>query len=275
MFSRVVFVLAFIALSNAQSIKSCGSDGDLLQNAVFSVSPDPVVKTSPLTITASGTLSQAVTDGTIAIDLQLKALGIIDKHVTSTDTFQYTPGFPAGDTKIVIGPFSLPKLPGSVGVSGTIKIVEKSTGKQMLCVQINMVVTDTEIIDTPIVMTNEATLVKDLAPVTDCGTDADHLKNRNVTNVDGVLTADGDLDEDISAGQVNINLAVVASIFKIPIVMNIPFTSTQPIPKGHQHFMGSKVTYTSNSGIVVTVKGTVKVNDANAQQIICANVDSP
>lgn len=161
-------------------------------------------------------------------------------------------------------------------MSGTIKIVEKSTGKQVLCVQINMVVADTfTIIDTPIVMTNEAALVENLAPVTDCGTDADHLKNRNVTNVDGVLTVDGDLDEDVSAGEVHINLACVSSIFNFPIVMNIPFTSTQPIPKGHQHFMGSKVTYTSNFGeFVVTVKGTVKVKDANAQQIICANVDA-
>merc|ERR1711907_543630 len=113
-------LVCLIAASHAQSVKSCGKSGDVLANAIFSVSPDPISKTAPLTITATGDLQKAVTGGVFNVDLNIKALGIINEPVKVSSPFSISPGMAAGPQKVVIGPFTLPKVPGSTSISGTV-----------------------------------------------------------------------------------------------------------------------------------------------------------
>merc|ERR1711966_474247 len=115
-----------IAGAAAQSVKSCGKPGDVLSNATFSVSPDPIQKGSPLTITVSGNLGAAVTAGTLNVDLSIKALGIIEEPIKKTIPFTLAPGLLAGATKAVIGPFPPPTVPGSLEVSGTVTGTDSS-----------------------------------------------------------------------------------------------------------------------------------------------------
>merc|ERR1712195_364759 len=58
--------------------------GDILANATFTVSPDPIVKGQPLTINMAGDLSAAITAGKLAVDLNIKALGIINEPLKLT-----------------------------------------------------------------------------------------------------------------------------------------------------------------------------------------------
>merc|ERR1719231_1489926 len=109
--SVLLVSLAYLAVVTSQSVKSCGGPNDKLKNAVFSVSPDPIDKSKPLTITGTGTLSEALAGGKLNVDLDVKALGIINEPVKTAATFTLSPGFVAGDQKVVIGPFTLPKIP--------------------------------------------------------------------------------------------------------------------------------------------------------------------
>jgi hypothetical protein len=224
MMYRLAAVAALIAVAQAQhSVSSCGKPTDLLANASFASSPDPIVKTAPLTITATGTLLKALTEGNFNIDLTIKALGIINEPVKSSSPFSFSPGFVAGPTKIVVGPFDLPSIPGSAVISGTV-VASDSAGNEIFCLalNINAVDEDASLPSRDALNAREALNASErfalfrqeaapLAnPVTDCSAATDHLQNRVLSDSGGVVGLAGDLDEDITALTVvtAINVAV-------------------------------------------------------------------
>jgi hypothetical protein len=275
MMRAVVFTLLLIGAS-ADSIKSCGKAGDILQNAVFSSSPNPISKDAPLTITGSGTLSAPFTGGKFDIDLQVKALGIINEPVKIISPFTFAPGIAAGATKVVVGPFSLPKLPGSADITGTI-IANDPSGKEIFCIELDIVaggdIANAALVDeSHLVSTSRATA----DPITDCSASSDHLHDRVVSSTGGKTTLSGDLDESLSSITTAVDLKIGVSIFHIPISLDIPISISPAIAKGHlEATFGPKETETSTSAIKYSIEGTVKINDANKSEVVCINVDKP
>jgi hypothetical protein len=260
-----LLIACLIGTCAAQSVKSCGKAGDLLSNAVFSVSPDPIQKGAPLTITATGTWTTAFTDGNINVDLNIKALGIINEPVKVTSPFTFSPGFVAGDSKIVIGPFTPPKVPGTTTVSGTITGTDAS-GKSAFCVAL-----DLDASQPP-----EAVYPIEAGPVaSNCGKDTDHLKNIKVTQAGGVTTITGTQDEAIASGSVPVDLSVKVSFIKIPVNMNIPFTVSPAMPAGDIKVSVGPSSSGTASNINVDVEGTVKINDGNSEEIACVSLTTP
>lgn len=258
-------ILCMLGACHAQSVKSCGKDGDILKNAVFSVSPDPIQKSSPLTITATGELQAAVGAGDLNVDLNIKALGIINEPVKLTAPFSIAPGATAGAQKIVVGPFTLPKVPGTTTVSGTVSATDPS-GKEIFCVALDMDVSPPPV--EPI--EPEASPV-----VTNCGTSSDHLKNISTSSSGGVSTLTGTLDEAVSSGSIAVDMSVKVSFFKIPINMNIPFTYSPGVPAGPIKASVGPKKASVQSNINVDVEGTVKINDGASSEIACLSVTTP
>jgi hypothetical protein len=257
-------IFCLVAACHAQSIKSCGKDTDIFKNAVFSASPDPISKSAPLTITATGDLQSDVGAGVFHVDLNIKALGIINEPVKLSSPFSIGPEAKAGAQKMVIGPFTLPKVPGTTTVSGTVTGAD-SSGNEIFCVALDMDVA------TPPVEPIEP----EAKPiVTNCGADTDHLKNISTSATGGVATLTGTLDEAVTAGSVDVDMTVKVSFIKVPIQMNIPFTYSPGVPAGALKLsVGPKQAVQSN--INIDVEGTVKISDGSSQEIACVSVTTP
>merc|ERR1711934_79702 len=270
----LVIALSTLALTTAQSVKSCGKPTDILQNATFTSNPDPNKKGSPLTITATGHMTAPFTGATLAADLNIKALGIINEPVKGSVPLTVSPGLPAGDVKFVIGPFSPPSIPGSLDITGTVTATD-AQGKEIFCVALDMNVFNAEPMPTPeasmAILTRVGT-----DPVADCGKDSDHLKNRTFSDSGGVITATGDLDETIASGAALVDLKVKVSFFTIPININVPFSLSPVVPSGpFKLTAGPSTTFrmVNSPDIKVEVTGTVKVNDAKSEEVICLALD--
>ena len=87
-------MIAGSSMISAQTVSSCGGSSDILSNAVITTSPSPIDKKKPFTLTIKGSLTKAVTAGNIDVNLNVKALGIINEPVVSNTDFTYSPGFP-------------------------------------------------------------------------------------------------------------------------------------------------------------------------------------
>merc|ERR1712195_318964 len=145
--------------------------GDILANATFTVSPDPIVKGQPLTINMAGDLSAAITAGKLAVDLNIKALGIINEPLKLTVPFTLAPGIPGpGPVTAKIGPFNLPSVPGSVDISGTVTGTDAS-GAEIFCASLNIALGS--VAETPM---SEVMTVGAAPVVSNCGAATDHFK---------------------------------------------------------------------------------------------------
>jgi len=278
--------LLFLAVTTGQSVKSCGGPNDHFKNATFTVSPDPIDKSKPLTIEGMGTLDEIMTGGTLKIDLNIKALGIISTSLKKSAPFSIAPGLPAGAQKLVIGPFSLPSVPGTTTISGQVSGTD-AKGEPVFCVALNIDVYDEaplkalpEVPELP--PTSFAILSPEVAasPVSDCGQPADHLKNRTFSSTGGVFNLAGDLDETVPAGELDVDMEIKVLFISVPIKMNIPFTISPPIPSGtFKVSVGpisseddSTVPEVDSPEITVHVSGNIKLNDAKKEEIACVAI---
>jgi len=275
----LIVLACIVREAQSQSVKSCGGASDHLKNAVFSVSPDPIDKSKPLTITATGNLDEAMTAGKFDVNLQIKALGIVNEPVSTSAPFTLAPGIPTGAQKFVIGPFTLPKIPGSVSVSGNVTAVD-GKGEPVFCLALDLNLgSSEENIPSSLLPFLEYPALPEASPVSDCSADSDHLHNRSLTQAGGVTTVSGDLDEDVSAGTVNVDLNVQVLFIKIPINMNIPFSLSPGLLKGAIKATvgpaGSSllVAPIDQPEIKVKVTGTVKANDDKSSEIVCLKID--
>ena len=93
----------------------------------------------------------------------------------------------------------------------------------------------------------------------------------------GVLDATGDLDESVSAGEADVDLTVKVSFIRLPVKMTIPFSISPPIPKGPVTVKAGPPSNAgamiASQGVKVEVTGTVKLNDANKEEISCLSID--
>ena len=261
--------------SNGQTIKSCGQSGDILSNAVITTDPSPIDKSKPFTITATGTLTSSVDAGNLDVDLNVKALGIINEPVKANVDFTYSPGIEKGDTKIVIGPLTLPSAAKSASISGQVKIAD-SNAAEIACIEFDESSSSLRGQSSSEELREMMELISDIEALGDgpvasnCGTASDHLQNVAVQTDGSTTTVTGTLDENVGNFDIDVDLEIKASFIKVPIKMDVPVSLTPAIPSGD-----IKASFTSKSGglespqISVTVNGQVKANDANHEEIGC------
>jgi len=259
----------------AQSVSSCGAAGDHLKDVKITLSPDPIKKGTPWSLSLSGTMDEVLSGGNVNADLSIKALDVINKAVKVTSPFSVSPGLQAGAQSLTIGPLTLPSLPGSVVASGTIKITN-AKNEPVACVKldINVPAESSDEATEEAAASHEAEVTTPGATV--CSQPSDHLKNLAVSSSAGKTTVTGTLDELVSKTALNLALKLKIGWLTHAINMAIPIVYTPGLPKGAlQLTVGPKANLeVEEPEIDVSVSGTVKLDDGNAQEIMCLDVSS-
>jgi len=262
--------LAAVFRVASQSVTSCGSDSDHLKDVKITVSPDPIKAGSPFTITASGNLDEAIVGGSATADLDIKALGIIDKHVSSESPFTISPGIAVGAQSLTIGPVSLPKLPGSVVLQGTVHLTN-SKAEPLACIKFDL--------NVPAMAEEEKGTILQDSPVADCSQPSDHLKNLKVAEADNVTTITGTLDEAIMKFTTNVDLTLKVGFFSHKIDIALPISYTPGFPAGDLKITAGppspkEALQMPNVEAKPKISGTVKINDGNNEEIVCLSIQS-
>lgn len=117
--------------------------------------------------------------------------------------------------------------------------------------------------------------------VKSCGGAHDHMKNMKVTlSPDPIqkgkpFTVDvaGDLDEDITAGSVNVDLHITAlGVIKSSVKQVVPFTQTPGLPKGSFKLSIGPSTIPNVPGSVL-VQGKVHLVDGKGEAVFCLDLN--
>jgi hypothetical protein len=265
---KTAAVLGLLGGAQAQSVSSCGAAGDHFSNVKITLSPDPPVLGQPFSFNMEGDLDEALAGGNANIDLNVKALGIINEPVKVSSPFTYSPGVASGHTVVSVGPVNLPKipLPGGVDVTGTVKI---TNGKKEAVACIKMDLNMGAATEAPALETKDS-------PVTDCTKASDHMKNFKFSDDStGVTTITGTLDEDVAKVDVGVDLNIKIPLVPLPeIKLDIPASISPAVKKGDLKItVGPAVSEVPN-GPVIDVTGNVKINDGNAEEIVCLQIGS-
>lgn len=271
---KLVLAALGCSLGSSQSISSCGAPGDHLSNVQITLSPDPIVKGKPFTLTVTGDMDEDHVGGIADVSLDIKALGIVDKSVKTVSTYSLTPGFVKGPQKIVIGPVSMPTdLPGSVEVTGQIKVQDPSA-KPIACINLKLNVPAAEASEVAATEPKMAASDPD-----DCRKPTDHLKDIQQTTQGQTTTTTATLDEDIAAATAVIDISIQALFVKIPVKLSIPISfssASQPgFRKGDWKIVSTATPSSlSTDRLGSAVKGELVLNDAANSQITCKLVDN-
>jgi len=257
----------------SQSVTSCGAAGDHFSNVKVTLSPDPPVLGQAFSFNMEGDLDEALAGGSANVDLNVKALGIINEPVKVSSPFTYSPGVASGHSTVTVGPVNLPKipLPGGVDVTGTVKITDTKK-EPVACIQLNLKLGGAS--EVPAL---EAPQAETEGPVTDCTKASDHMKNFKFSDdTTGVTTITGTLDEDVDKLSVGVDLTVKVPLIPIPeIKLSVPASISPAVKKGDLKItVGPAVSEVPAIAVPVTVSGNVKVNDGNAEEILCLQIAS-
>lgn len=275
-FSRqtVLALLCCAARGYAASFSSCGGAGDIMQNLVITMTPDPMQKGKAFTVTASGTLSAPVDSGSANVDLDAKIelLGqtLLDKKVQKTAPFAASPSIPAGPAKLVVGPVQLPgEVPGTVDITGKV-VITTATGAQVACVAVDFHLALMEEVSVP-------ALAAPMDVVKTCNQPSDHLQNFVLKQGD-VVEVSGTLDEDVTAMSFEADLSLHLSVIPVPLKINVPVNFAPGIKKGPVDFKVGPVKDTSSQvsapNAAVEVTGKILWKDGAAQEIACLELDA-
>lgn len=108
-----------------------------MSNVKISLSPDPIQKGKPFSISLSGDLDEVTTAGNIIVDLHVKALGVINEPVNASIPFTVTPGMQSGAQSLTVGPVTLPSLPVGAVVIGTLRFTN-GKDEPIACGKLNL-----------------------------------------------------------------------------------------------------------------------------------------
>jgi len=268
----LLLAVTSISAAVAQSVKSCGGPNDHLKNPVIKLNPDPIRRGGTLTIEASGTLDEVISEFNTNVDLNIQALGVV--HVTAKGAMplSITPGAAKGPFSLTIGPFTLPSnVPGSAVVKGQVHVVN-SKNEAVMCVDIDLNVPGAA---------NEESLVAPkldstpLTTVSSCGKSTDHMPDFKVTTSGGAITTTGTLDEAVTKASIDLDVSIKVLFITVPLKLKIPFTTSAGlINKGPLKTVIGPSTVAISPNVKATLKGTVKLNDGNGEEITCVNVDA-
>lgn len=263
-------------LAAAQSVSSCGGPTDHLSNVKIAISPDPISRGTPFTFTMTGTLDEDLVGGSLAVDLELKALGIIDKAVKKTITYSLSPGLRKGDQKIVVGPIQLPSEPGAASITGQVHLTN-TKGEPVSCVNLNLQVP---------AMAAAALEAEPLEPVAMvaafpgpvsaslCAKPTDHLKNVHSSTSGAQTTLTATLDEDLTTITANLDLSIHALFVHLPLKLSIPVSYSPGFQKADWTIVSSETgAEAALAAPPVSVTGQVVVNDGKNEEVTCVSLD--
>lgn len=252
----------------AQSVKSCGGAGDHLKNAVVTITPDPPVPGQDLTVSITGDLDATVETGTINLDLDVQAMGVINNKVQLGAPFTFKPSpFVAGHLDIKVGPTQLIKAPGTTTIKGTVKAVN-AANEPVFCMDMNL--KSMSDINT-LTLSNET--AKAAGGVTSCSQPTDHVKNFKLDTTGGKIDVTGQLDEDLTSFSVNVDATIKKLFITLPVKVDIPVTTSPGLPKGDFELSLGPMTGGLSPDPKVSLTGTVKMNDQKSEEVFCLNVD--
>jgi len=262
---KAVFVALGAVQTLGQSFTSCNTDAAHFQNMALSVSPDPPVLGGMTTIVVEGDLDKSISGGSITVEL---AAGII-KIPKSTIPFSTNRHGPVTHVKATLGPFKYPNI--NIPLIKTVKVsveIKDQDDEQVACVDSSL----------PALSSPDSAL--ETIPFTSCDDETkSHTKNFHMeTNppepVKGDkinITAGGDLDEDISSG--NIALNVDLSIFKLN--MDIPFAISPSVSSSTGAELSVGPLTLIDIPLIGNAKGTVKMTEQNGESFGCVDFNLP
>jgi hypothetical protein len=266
-----VVAAALLSGAAAQSFTSCNTEAAHMKNFQITSSPDPPVLGEDVTFTITGALDKQITAG--AVDINIKAGPI---NFPLTIPFQRNAvdpsAFVAGqDTTITLGPFTYPniKVPLIKTTSGKFEVVDQDE-EQVSCAEFTL----------PAYSETAPTskFTAGDAPFVDFSGASAHIGNKQLDvepptiskGVPFTVHGSGDLDEDITSGTADFNVDV--SLFKL--AMSVPFAVSSPAKAGHADVTIGPITMPSIP-LIPNAKGSIKVADANAEEVICYNFNVP
>jgi hypothetical protein len=270
MMMKTAAIFGLLGGAQAQSVTSCGAAGDHFSNVKITLSPDPPVLGQPFSFHMEGDLDEALAGGNANVDLNVKALGIINEPVKVSSPFTYSPGVASGHATVSVGPVNLPKipLPGGLDVTGTVKITDAKK-EPVTCIKMDLKVggaSEAPALESAQVKTKDS-------PVTDCTKASDHMKNFKFSDDSkGVTTVTGTLDEDVGKVNVGVDLNIKIPLVPLPeIKLAVPASISPAVKKGDLKITVGPVV-SELPDILVNVTGNVKVNDGNAEEIVCLQI---
>lgn len=268
----LLLALALVSGAASQSVKSCGGPNDHLKNPVFKVTPDPPVKGSSITIEASGTLDEVEASFNTNVDLKVHALGIIHASVTGGVPVSISPGVVKGPFSMTVGPFELPSnVPGKAVVQGQVQVTN-AKNEPMMCIELDMSVGAMDNVETQVALEAD---VPSLSTVSSCAKATDHIPDLKIATSSGVITMSGTLDESVTKASIALDASVKVLFISVPLKMNIPLDISQGLfNKGAIKAIVGPTSIVVSPNVKATLKGTVKLNDGNSQEITCINLDT-
>jgi len=270
---RCLFLaLALVPGVVSQSVKSCGGPNDHLKNPVIKLTPDPPTKGGTLTIEASGTLDEVEGAFNSNINLTVQALGVVHVTVSGGVPMSISPGAVSGPFSLTIGPFALPSgIPGSAVVKGQVHVTN-AKNEPILCIDLDLDVPGSENLETQIA---SEVAVPALSTVSSCGKATDHIPDFQIASSGGVVTMSGTLDEALSKASIDLDVSLKVLFISVPLKMTLPLAvSDGLIHKGAIKSTVGPSTIAVTPNVKATIKGTMKINDGNGEEVTCINVDS-
>jgi hypothetical protein len=264
---RSVAVVSAAAGVAADSFTNCASADAHLTNFEITSSPDPPVPGQDVTFTVKGALDKQVTGGEATISVKA---GPINFPLTVPFTNNAPGTFVAGEGgTITVGPFTYPNInvPLIKTVNGKVEVKDQD-GEEVSCVSFSL---------PSYSATAPASEVGD-APFVDCaGSDA-HVKNKVLDvepptikkGVPFTVRGAGDLDEDLA----NVVAAVSVDLSLFSLDMSIPVSVDPPVKASHADLTVGPITMPSIP-LIPNAKGSIKVSDGNAEEVICYNFNVP
>lgn len=292
-YSGLALVFATVISSNAlatPSISNCGTPTDLFSGVQVSISPDPIEKGKPFTLSFVGNLGLALAAGFIDwnLDAKITILGepVFDRKMRSTSAFEISPGFVPGRNVFTVGPVSLPRgIPGGgADISGNVTIKNKN-GQQAACVHMELhMVLGSDGPDSAAGLVEQRAQSSPFAAAKNCGTATDHMQNITISAAHGLAGFSGQLDETLTNMSIDTKLELSDGFFPLPLRLHIPMYYYPGIVAGPVAVrLGGALAesefapraklkgVTATGNIVVT--GDVVWNDAVQQQIACMRFD--
>lgn len=265
-------MLAALVANNgvvAQNILSnCGSPSDHMKDVTVS---SPSGGSNPFTVTLAGNLDEDIKEGFLDLDLNVVAAGVINVPLKSRFHFTYTPGLVKGPLSLKIGPVSVPWLPGTNKVTGTLKLAD-SNNQPVSCLNLNVPMMERAM---PIEV---APVNVGSVPIVSCSSPNDHIKNFHYVKTGDKLTLGGNLDEHVSTFSLKLAARVAIGWFPIPVDVMIPVEYEPGFVQGPFEITATNQTMSQVDGQPmegVDLAGTLKGNDGNGGELFCLKLDLP
>lgn len=256
------------------TFQNCGDETAHLKNFESIVSPDPPVPGKPVTMTFRGGLDEDLSKGSILVTAGAGPITI----PTMTIPFEVTPKILAagGDVHVQVGPFEYPNVHVPIIPSVTAHVeMHDGVDETVFCVDANLPAATKQ--------SNflEASVGTETDPFQSCSSSDAHIRNI-VVDVDPpqpkkgesfTVAVQGDLDEELTSGIVEVDVNVVLFTLKLRIPYDLLDGRTIPAVTGVKAKVGPILL--PDIPLIPNVKGSVRVTEQNGEEVACVQFDTP